>query len=157
LSIYFYVFWWDWVFNSGLQAFEAGTLLLEPHFQSILLWLFWRWGSHELGAQAVLKLQSLWSQPPKWLGLQVWVTGSAQLVCAFYWFIYFNLCFSGRDPIFKITIAIWAGDVARAVECLLCKREALSSNPSLRKKKDTKDLNCTVNLLHTSTNTHTIN
>jgi hypothetical protein len=30
--------------NIGLHAYKAGTLLLEPHFQSILLWLFWRWG-----------------------------------------------------------------------------------------------------------------
>jgi hypothetical protein len=27
--------------------------------------LFWRWGSHELFAQADLELWSLWSQPPK--------------------------------------------------------------------------------------------
>jgi hypothetical protein len=26
--------------NSGFHACKAGTLLLEPHFQSILLWLF---------------------------------------------------------------------------------------------------------------------
>jgi hypothetical protein len=26
--------------NSGLYAFEAGTLLFEPPLQSILLWLF---------------------------------------------------------------------------------------------------------------------
>jgi hypothetical protein len=30
--------------NSGLHACKAGTLPLEPHLQSILLWLFWRWG-----------------------------------------------------------------------------------------------------------------
>jgi hypothetical protein len=32
--------------------------IYEPYFQSILLWLFWRWevGSHELLAQAGLEL-----------------------------------------------------------------------------------------------------
>jgi hypothetical protein len=35
-----------------------------------LLWLFWRWGSHELFALAGLELQSSSSQPPKQLGLQ---------------------------------------------------------------------------------------
>jgi hypothetical protein len=28
---------------------------LEPHLQSILPWLFWRWGSHELFAWAGLE------------------------------------------------------------------------------------------------------
>jgi hypothetical protein len=28
------------VMNSGLHACKAGTLLLEPHLQSVLLWLF---------------------------------------------------------------------------------------------------------------------
>jgi hypothetical protein len=32
------------VLNSRLCAHEAGTLLLEPCLQFILLWLFWRWG-----------------------------------------------------------------------------------------------------------------
>jgi hypothetical protein len=27
--------------NSGLHACKAGTLLLEPHLQFILLWIFW--------------------------------------------------------------------------------------------------------------------
>jgi hypothetical protein len=31
--------------NSGLCTCKAGALPLEPHLQSILLWLFWRWGS----------------------------------------------------------------------------------------------------------------
>jgi hypothetical protein len=30
--------------NSGLHVYKAGALLLEPHLQSIFLWLFWRWG-----------------------------------------------------------------------------------------------------------------
>jgi hypothetical protein len=29
--------------DSGLCAYKAGTLLLEPHLQSIWLRLFWRW------------------------------------------------------------------------------------------------------------------
>jgi hypothetical protein len=41
--------------NSGLCTCKAGALLLEPHLQSIFLWLFWRWGSHELFAQAGLE------------------------------------------------------------------------------------------------------
>jgi hypothetical protein len=27
----------------GLHSCKAGTLVLEPHLQSILFWLFWRW------------------------------------------------------------------------------------------------------------------
>jgi hypothetical protein len=34
---------WNWDLNSGLCICKAGTLLLEPHLQSILLWWFWRW------------------------------------------------------------------------------------------------------------------
>jgi hypothetical protein len=34
----------DWGLNLGLCTCKAGALLLEPHLQSILLWLFWRWG-----------------------------------------------------------------------------------------------------------------
>jgi hypothetical protein len=46
-----FCFWSNWGLNSALclQSYKAnnhkaGTLLLEPHLQSILLWLFWRWG-----------------------------------------------------------------------------------------------------------------
>jgi hypothetical protein len=36
---------WNWDLNSGQAgAQKAGTRLLEPCLQSILLWLFWRWG-----------------------------------------------------------------------------------------------------------------
>jgi hypothetical protein len=42
--------------NSGLHFCKAGSLLLEPRLQSILLWSLWRWGSRELFAQAGLKL-----------------------------------------------------------------------------------------------------
>jgi hypothetical protein len=44
-SIYYLFFWWDWYLNSGLHDCKAGALPLEPHLQSILLWLFWTWGS----------------------------------------------------------------------------------------------------------------
>jgi hypothetical protein len=40
-----------------------------------------------------------------------------------------------QDPTSKITRAKWIGGVAQAVENLLCKWEALSSNPSAQKKK----------------------
>jgi hypothetical protein len=40
----------------------AGTSLLVPHLQSILLWLFWRWGCPELFARAGIKLWSSQSQ-----------------------------------------------------------------------------------------------
>jgi hypothetical protein len=30
-------------------------ILLEPHLQSIFLWLIWRWGSWELFAQVALE------------------------------------------------------------------------------------------------------
>jgi hypothetical protein len=37
-------FLWYWSLTSGLYTCKAGNLLLEPHLQSILRWLFWRWG-----------------------------------------------------------------------------------------------------------------
>jgi hypothetical protein len=42
---------------------------------------------------------------------------------------------SSRDPISEITRAKWNRGVAQAVEHLLCKSEALSSNPIPSKKK----------------------
>jgi hypothetical protein len=33
-----------WGLNLGLCTWKAGALPLKPHLQSILLWLFWRWG-----------------------------------------------------------------------------------------------------------------
>jgi hypothetical protein len=51
----FFFLWWDWGLNSGLCTCKAVTLLLEPHLQSILLWLFWRWGSLKLFASASLE------------------------------------------------------------------------------------------------------
>jgi hypothetical protein len=50
--------------NSGLCTCKAGTLPLEPRLHSILLWLFWTWGSHELFSQAGLQSQSSWFQSP---------------------------------------------------------------------------------------------
>jgi hypothetical protein len=41
-SISFFSFWWDCSWNSGLHTHKADALL-EPHLQSILHWLFWRW------------------------------------------------------------------------------------------------------------------
>jgi hypothetical protein len=40
------------------------------------------------------------------------------------------------DLIFKTTRTKWTGGVAQEVECLLCKYEALSSNPHEKKKVD---------------------
>jgi hypothetical protein len=42
-------------------------------------------------------------------------------------------------PLPKISRAKWIGGMAQAVECLLCKVKALSSNFSLTKKKKKKD------------------
>jgi hypothetical protein len=54
LCLFFFFFLWDWSLNSGLCAYKVDTVMLEPHLQSILLWLFWRWKSHRLFAQAGL-------------------------------------------------------------------------------------------------------
>jgi hypothetical protein len=43
---------------------------------------------------------------------------------------------SSRDPISKITRAKWTEGGAQVVLCLLCKCEALSSNPSPTKKEN---------------------
>jgi hypothetical protein len=40
-----------------------------------------------------------------------------------------------KNPVSKITKAKWTRDVAQEIEHLLCKCEALSSNPSPIKKK----------------------
>jgi hypothetical protein len=42
--IMFFFCLWDWSLNSDLHTWKASILLLEPYLQSILLWLFWRWG-----------------------------------------------------------------------------------------------------------------
>jgi hypothetical protein len=36
--------WWDQSLNSGFCSCKSGTLPLDPYLQSILLWLFQRWG-----------------------------------------------------------------------------------------------------------------
>jgi hypothetical protein len=51
--------------NSGLCTCKAGTLLIGPNLQSIMLWLFWRWGVFWTTCLAGLELGSSWSQPPK--------------------------------------------------------------------------------------------
>jgi hypothetical protein len=48
ISFSYFIFWWNWDLNSGVHGckaggHKAGTLLLS-HDQSILLWLFWKWG-----------------------------------------------------------------------------------------------------------------
>jgi hypothetical protein len=43
LFLLIFFFWYDWGLNSGVHVYKAGTLLLEPQLQSILLWLFSRW------------------------------------------------------------------------------------------------------------------
>jgi hypothetical protein len=45
---------------------------------------------------------------------------------------------NSQDPISKITRAKWTGGLAQAVEHLLCKCKALSSNPVPSKKKKKK-------------------
>jgi hypothetical protein len=53
-----FLFLWGWggeFKTSSLHACKAGTLLLEPNLLSILLWLFWKWGSHELFTRAGLE------------------------------------------------------------------------------------------------------
>jgi hypothetical protein len=56
----FFVCVWVMGLNSGLHTCKAATLTLEPHLQSILLWLFLRWGSHELFVLAGLKTVIFW-------------------------------------------------------------------------------------------------
>jgi hypothetical protein len=40
----FLVFFEGLGFELRLCTYKTGSLLLEPNLQSILLWLFWRWG-----------------------------------------------------------------------------------------------------------------
>jgi hypothetical protein len=65
-----YKSWWDWGLTQGLCAHEASTQLLEPHLQSILFWLFLRWGLENylprlVSCYVVLKIMILSLQPPK--------------------------------------------------------------------------------------------
>jgi hypothetical protein len=50
--------------NAGLHTCRGGALPPEPHLQSIMLWLFWRWGFGEQVARAGLKLQISLSLSP---------------------------------------------------------------------------------------------
>jgi hypothetical protein len=43
--VFFFFSLWDWSLNLRLGACKADTVLLEPHLQSILFWIFWRWVS----------------------------------------------------------------------------------------------------------------
>jgi hypothetical protein len=43
-----------------------------------------------------------------------------------------------QDSISKVTRAKWTGDMAHTLEYVLCKHEALSSNPSSTKTKQNK-------------------
>jgi hypothetical protein len=58
-----------YVFTGGTGVWTQGITLAKQTLY--LLWLFWRWGSHELFVPAGLKPQSSQFQPPKKLGLQV--------------------------------------------------------------------------------------
>jgi hypothetical protein len=73
-----FFFWWTWGLNSQLCTCKAGALPLEAHLQSILLWLFWRWGKGGCMPPAWddLEPRSSWSQLPKQLGLQLWSTST---------------------------------------------------------------------------------
>jgi hypothetical protein len=51
---FFFFFGEAGILNLGLCACKAVTLTLEPHLQSILLWLFWRMESLELFAHTGL-------------------------------------------------------------------------------------------------------
>jgi hypothetical protein len=62
LFIYFFceTGFWAW-----LHACKAGFLPLEPHLQSILLWLFWRWGLVKYLPRIGFEPRSSQSQSPK--------------------------------------------------------------------------------------------
>jgi hypothetical protein len=68
LSFCFVLMWLG--FELKASHFQTGALPLEPYLQSILLWLFWKWGPHELFAWAGLKPQS--SQVIRITGISHW-------------------------------------------------------------------------------------
>jgi hypothetical protein len=37
--------WWDWILKSGFCTSKEKQVLYCSHLPSVLLWLFWRWGS----------------------------------------------------------------------------------------------------------------
>jgi hypothetical protein len=67
----------------------TSPLPLAPHLQSILLWLFWRWGSHKVFSCAGLKL---WSPPPISASQEAWITGMS------HWHPYNIWCFFLCSP-----------------------------------------------------------
>jgi hypothetical protein len=74
--------WWNWGLNLGLCISKAGILLLEIYLQSILFWLFWRWGSHELFClgwhQAVIFSISA-SQVARITGVSLWCLATTKV------------------------------------------------------------------------------
>jgi hypothetical protein len=84
-------FWWDWSLNLKFHACKAGALPYEPHLQSVLLWLFWRWGSLELFAWNGLNLDfsDLSYQVARIAGMSHWWPTYLFI----YLFIYFSFFF----------------------------------------------------------------
>jgi hypothetical protein len=66
IYIYIYIYCTE-VWTQGLH--------LKLLYQPVFVMGFFKIGSHKLFAQAGFKLQSFWSLPPEYLGLQVWATG----------------------------------------------------------------------------------
>jgi hypothetical protein len=101
-----YVYRWKWSLNSGLHICKAGTILLEPHLQSICSGYFG-------DAWAGFKLHSSWSQSSKLLQLQIWATSAwhifdiliPYLVDGFQFFPFCSLLFHSVDCLLS-----WAED-----------------------------------------------
>jgi hypothetical protein len=54
LITFFFFFFGELGFEHRALWGKAGAFLLKPYRQSILLWLFWRWGSSQLFGRAGL-------------------------------------------------------------------------------------------------------
>jgi hypothetical protein len=67
--------------NSGFHICKASILLLEPHLQSVLLWLFRRWGlSNYLPRLALNCNPPDLSLPNSWdYRCELWMLGFIQL------------------------------------------------------------------------------
>jgi hypothetical protein len=74
LLFYIFFFRWDWGLNTGFCAFVNQMLYHLSIFNLFLPWLFWRWGSLQLFAQAGLELWFSQTQCTIYLGLKVWAT-----------------------------------------------------------------------------------